>query len=226
MPKIFSLSSLPPAPGLLLGVLASLALLTLLPVQAQAAGRADRAQPMQIESDALRYEETSQRSVFIGKVRVNKGSIVMRGARLEVKQDAAGQQLATIVGSNAAQAFFRQQREGLANEFVEAQANTISYHSQTGIATLTGNAVFKRLQGDKPVDTVTGQVITYNGNTDIFTVNGGQTLTEGGKASSSGGRVRVTLSSRNAEGAPTPSPEPDEGKGIKPSLQLKSGGGQ
>ena len=115
MPKIFSLSSLPPAPGLLLGVLASLALLTLLPVQAQAAGRADRAQPMQIESDALRYEETSQRSVFIGNVRVNKGSIVMRGARLEVKQDAAGQQLATIVGSNAAQAFFRQQREGLGN---------------------------------------------------------------------------------------------------------------
>ena len=43
---------------------------------------------------------------------------------------------------------------------------------------------------------------------------------------SGGGRVRVTLSSRNAEGAPTPSPEPDEVKGIKPSLQLKSGGGQ
>ena len=76
------------------------------------------------------------------------------------------------------------------------------------------------------MDTVTGQVIIYNGNTDIFTVNGGQTLTEGGKASSGGGRVRVTLSSRNAEGAPTPSPEPDEVKGIKPSLQLKSGGGQ
>lgn len=201
--------------------------LPLLPLQAQAAGRADRAQPMQIESDALRYEDSSQRSIFTGNVRVNKGSIVMRGARLEVQQDAAGNQIGTIVGSNTAQAFFRQQREGLNQEFVEAQANTISYNSQTGVATLTGNAVFKRLQGDKPMDTVTGQVITYNGNTDIFTVNGGQAPSEDGKASGSGGRVRVTLTSRNAQDASAPAPnEPNEDKALKPSLQLKSGGGQ
>lgn len=224
MPKIFSLSSLQPARGLLLGVLASLPLLSLSPLQAQAAGRADRALPMQIESDALRYEETSQRSVFTGNVRVNKGSIVMRGARLEVTQDAAGNQLGTIVGNTAAQAFFRQQREGLSNEFVEAQANTITYNSQTGVATLTGNAVFKRLQGDKAVDTVSGQVITYNGNTDIFTVNGGQATSEDGKASSSAGRVRVTLTSRNAEAASAPASVPTEDKALKPSLQLKSGG--
>ena len=199
-------------------------LLFFLPLQVQAAGRADRAQPMQIESDSLRYEDSSQRSIFSGNVRVNKGSIVMRGASLEVKQDAAGNQLGTIVGGSAGQAFFRQQREGMSNEFVEAQANTITYNSQTGVATLTGNAVFKRLQGDKPMDTVTGQVITYNGNTDIFTVNGGQTSGADGKPSTSGGRVRVTLTSRAADADPAPTPSDD--KALKPSLQLKSGGGQ
>jgi len=71
------------------------------------------------------------------------------------------------------------------------------------------------------MDTVTGQIITYNGNTDIFTVNGGAAPSEGGKASSNG-RVRVTLTSRNAEAAPAPAG--DESKVLKPSLQLKSGG--
>ena len=198
-----------------------LPLFCLLPLAAQAAGRADQKQPMQIESDALRYEEASQRSVFTGSVRVNKGSIVMRGARLDIQQDAAGNQLGTMVGSSAAPAFFRQAREGGRDEFVEAQANSIVYNSQTGVATLTGHARFTRLQGSTPMDTVTGQVITYNGNTDIFTVNGGAAPSEGGKASSNG-RVRVTLTSRNAEAAPAPAG--DESKVLKPSLQLKSGG--
>jgi lipopolysaccharide export system protein LptA len=213
MPKITSSSILFTVPTLLLLVAA---------VPAHAAGRADRSQAMQIESDALRYEDTSQRSVFTGNVRVNKGSIVMRGARLDIQQDAAGNQLGTIVGGSGAPAFFRQQREGLANEFVEAQANTIVYNSQTGVATLTGNAVFKRLQGTTPMDTVTGQVITYNGNTDIFTVNGGQAPSADGKAS--GSRVRVTLTSRHAEGEAAPAPNADQA--LKPSLQLKSEGGK
>jgi lipopolysaccharide export system protein LptA len=199
-----------------------LPLLLALPLLAQAAGRADQKQAMQIESDALRYEEGSQRSIFTGSVRVNKGSIAMRGARLEVQQDAAGNQLATLNGAGNSPAFFRQAREGGRDEFVEAQANTILYNSQTGIATLTGQARFTRLQGSTPMDTVTGQVITYNGNTDIFTVNGGAASSEDGKPSSKGGRVRVTLTSRNAEAAPDAAPNPD--KALKPSLQLKSGG--
>ena len=38
-------------------------LLLALPLLAQAAGRADQKQAMQIESDALRYEEGNQRSI-------------------------------------------------------------------------------------------------------------------------------------------------------------------
>ena len=56
------------------------------------AERADRDKPMNIEADALRYEDQKQLSTFTGRVVVTKGSIVMRGARLEVRQDAAGHQ--------------------------------------------------------------------------------------------------------------------------------------
>ncbi len=50
------------------------------------AERADRDQPMHIESDALRHDELQQTSVFTGNVVMTKGSIVLRGAQLDVRQ--------------------------------------------------------------------------------------------------------------------------------------------
>ena len=38
---------------------------------------------MNIEADALRYDDLKQTSVFTGKVVVTKGTIVIRGARVE-----------------------------------------------------------------------------------------------------------------------------------------------
>ena len=61
-----------------------------------AAERADRDKPMNIESDQLRYDDQKQTSTFTGGVVVTKGTIVMRGARLDVRQDAEGRQFGTL----------------------------------------------------------------------------------------------------------------------------------
>ena len=73
-----------------------LAAFCLLSASAAWAERADREKPMNIESDSLRYEDQKQLSTFTGRVVVTKGTIVMRGARLEVRQDAAGNQFGTM----------------------------------------------------------------------------------------------------------------------------------
>jgi lipopolysaccharide export system protein LptA len=181
---------------------------------------------MHIESDALQYEDGNQRSVFTGSVSLNKGSINMRGLRLEVRQDAAGNQLGTLTGSAQAPASFRQKREGGNDEYVEAQAATITYNSATAIVTLTGQARFTRLQGSQTMDTVTGQVIVYNSNTDIFSVNGGGAVTGSAQATGGAGRVRVTLSTRSGAAESAAGKPTDERARIKPSLQLESGSGQ
>ncbi len=207
MPKYFS-----PLPLLLLALSLSSPL-------TWAAGKADQAAPMDIEADAFMYNDKAQRSVFTGRVQLSKGSIRMRGQRLEVWQDAAGQQYGKLDGSSSALAFFRQQRAGVANEFVEAQAQHINYSSKTGVVTLTGQAQFKRLQGQQVMDSVSGHTISYNGNTDVFSVNGGLPSSDAPKAEPSNtGRVRVTLSARNKDAAP----EADPSAAPKPSLQLKS----
>ena len=53
---------------------------------------------MNIEADQLKHDELQQTSVFTGRVVVTKGSIVLRGARLEVRQDAEGYQSAVVTG--------------------------------------------------------------------------------------------------------------------------------
>lgn len=45
------------------------------------AEKADRNKPMNVESDALRYDDLKQVSIFTGNVILTKGSILIRGAR-------------------------------------------------------------------------------------------------------------------------------------------------
>lgn len=94
------------------------------------AERADRDQPMHIESDALRHDELQQTSVFTGNVVMTKGSIVLRGAQLDVRQDPQGYQYGVVTAASGKRAFFRQKRDtapGAPEEFVEGEAEVIEY---------------------------------------------------------------------------------------------------
>jgi lipopolysaccharide export system protein LptA len=175
---------------------------------------ADKEQPMHIESDALRYESQQQLSIFTGNVVVTKGTIIMRGARLEVRQDSAGNQSATMFGAPGKRAFFHQKREGL-NEFVEGEGNRIDYDGKTDIVKFIGDAEARRLVGTKVQDDIKGAVITYNNVTEVYTVDSGAAAAG---AANPGGRVRALLMPQDTgpnakKGTPTPVP-------LKPSTQL------
>ena len=72
------------------------------------AERVDRDKPLTIDADALRHDDQKQITVFTGRVTANKGTIAMRGARLEVRQDAAGNQFGILTAEPGQRAFFRQ----------------------------------------------------------------------------------------------------------------------
>lgn len=176
------------------------ALLALLAAAPAWAERADRDKPMHIESDALRYEDQKQLSTFTGRVVVNKGTIVMRGARLEVKQDAAGNQFGTMYAEPGQRAFFRQKREGL-NEFIEGEGETIDYDGKTDTVRFVRRAEMRRLAGETLQDEVKGSVIVYNNITEVYTVDS-PTRTSGAPSAAPGGRVTAVLAPRNAASGP------------------------
>jgi lipopolysaccharide export system protein LptA len=164
------------------------------------AERADRDKPMNIEADAMRYDDLKQVNVFTGRVVVTKGTIVARGARVEVNKDAQGYQFGTITAAPGQLAYFRQKREGL-DEFIEGEGEVIVYDGKADKVTFTRRAVMRRFVGSTMNDEVTGNVIVYNNVTEVFTVDAakpGSTATN----NASGGRVRAMLSPSPAASAP------------------------
>lgn len=136
------------------------------------AERADRLKPMNIEADALLYDETRQTSVFTGNVNITKGTIVIRGHKVDVRQDPQGNQFGVILGNENQPAFFRQKREGL-DEHIEGRAQRIEYDSQADTVRFTGQAVLRRYRGSSLSDETSGALIVYNNSTAQFSVDGG-----------------------------------------------------
>ncbi len=180
------------------------------------AEQADREKPMNIESDSLRYEDQQQLSTFTGRVVATKGTIVMRGARLEVRQDAAGNQFGVMHAEPGKRAFFRQKREGL-DEYIEGEGDTIEYDSKADTVRFVRRAEMRRLAGSTVQDEVTGAVIVYNNLTEVYTVDGAP-RSSGATSAGSNGRVRAILAPR---GVPVPASGAESAVPLRPSTGQK-----
>lgn len=181
------------------------------------AEKADRNKPMNIEADNLRYDDLKQVSVFTGRVVLTKGTIVIRGAQLEVRQDPEGYQFGWVTGSSDKRAFFRQKREAL-DEFMEGEGESIYYDGKADVVTFTKKAEMRRYRGTTLADQVTGAVIVYDNVGETFRVDGNATagaatnkntavgLSSG--SSSPSGRVRAMLTPKPEASAPASAPQP------------------
>lgn len=176
------------------------------------AEKADSKKPMNVEADALRYDDLKQTSVFSGNVVLTRGSIIIKGARIEVRQDPQGYQFGVVTAETGQRAFFRQKRDG-DDEYIEGESETIEYDGRADVFKLIKDARLRRLRGTQVVDVVTGNIIQYNSLTDVFTVDG--------SPQKGGERVRATLTPRSE--APQPA-------ASRPSVPLRTddtlGGGR
>ena len=170
------------------------------------AEKADRAKPMNIEADALRHDELKQTSVFSGRVVMTKGTIVLRGARLDVRQDADGYQYGVVTAEAGKRAFFRQKRDtvaGAPDECIEGESEVIEYDGKADNVRFITRAELRRYRGSVLNDEITGAVIVYNNLTDVFTVDGNPS---NASSANPGGRVRAIIAPRAAASAPAAAP--------------------
>lgn len=154
------------------------------------AEKADRDKPMNVEADSLRYDDLKQTSVFSGRVVVTKGSILIRGGKINVRQDAEGYQYGLVSAEPDKLAFFRQKREGL-DEFIEGEGELIEYDGRSDVVKFTRKAQLRRYRGATLSDELSGDVILYNNSTDVFTIDGAPAQAGSGVPA---GRVRAMLS--------------------------------
>ena len=154
------------------------------------AEKADRNKPMNVEADALRYDDQKQTSVFSGRVVLTKGTILIRAAKIDVRQDAQGYQFGLISAEPGKLAFFRQKREGL-DDYFEGEGELIEYDGRADTARISSKAQLRRYRGATLADEFTGEVIVYNNTSDMFSIDGAQPKAGSGPAP--GGRIRAML---------------------------------
>ena len=149
-------------------------------VSACFAERADRDQPILLESDQVLIDDAKKISTFTGNVQLTQGTLLIRGDKIVVVQDMDGFKHGTVYGKTAR---FRQKREGT-DEFVEGHGERIEYDTRTEAVDFYVQAHVKRGE-----DEVRGEHITYSLKSEIFQVDGGSENTAG-KAPK---RVRAVL---------------------------------
>jgi lipopolysaccharide export system protein LptA len=197
------------------------------------AEKADRGKPMNIEADALRHDDLKQVYHLTGNVVLTKGTMVLRGAQVEVRQDADGYQSGVATAEPGKRAFFRQKRDtppGAPDEFIEGEGEVIEYDGRNDTVRFIRRAELRRYRNATLSDEVSGAVIVYNNLTDLFTVDGqpraaSRPAGAAPTAPTTGGRVRAMLSPKEppAKQAPAAAPaKPASAPALRPSQSLEN----
>lgn len=189
------------------------------------AEQADRSKPMNIEADAMRYDDLKQTSVFTGNVVVNKGTIQIRGTRIDVRQDPEGYQYGVVTAEPGKLAYFKQKRNAGTDEWIEGEGEVIEYDSRADNVKFIRRAVMRRLIGATVSDESSGPLIVYDQSNDTFTVNGSSLPPNAGVATQASGRVKAILTPKAAAPAPgsggaKPAATPAPGNSLRSTTTL------
>jgi lipopolysaccharide export system protein LptA len=157
------------------------------------AQKADRDQPIHLEADHVVLDDARQVATFTGNVVLTQGSTVIRGDRMEVRQDRKGFRQGITWGNLA---YFRQRRAGT-DELIEGWAERIEYDSRAERLQMFNRAMMKR-----GADEVRGHYISYDAKTEVYQVTGAGKPAAGTKPPE--GRVRAILQPRSKEDSPSP----------------------
>jgi lipopolysaccharide export system protein LptA len=161
------------------------------------AEKADRFKPLNVEADQPgRIDLLNQHVVFNGNVVVTKGTMIIRAARIEVREGPDGYHSAVAIGAPNRPATFRQKRDGV-DEYIEGEAERLEYDGKGDTIRFVNNASVRRLRGTVMADEISGNLISYDSITEVFSVSGGAAATP----ANPGGRVRAVLTPREGSAA-------------------------
>ena len=197
--KALSVPTARPAPPsrLRFGAAVALSILLAAGVSTSRAEKADRFKPLNVEADLPgKIDLLKQHVVFNGNVVVTKGTMTIRAARIEVRELPDGYHTAVAFGSPTQHATFRQKRD-VPDEYIAGDAERLEYDGKSDVIRFVNNASVRRLRGSEVSDEISGNLVTYDSTTEVFSVTGGATPT----ATNPSGRVRAVMTPKEGTAA-------------------------
>ena len=133
---------------------------------AQAQAQSGQAAPAEepstlILSDTLHYDDIKRQSIFTGNVILTRGLMTLTSDKLEVNEDAAGNQFGVATADKGKIVTIRQDRPETF-ELIEGKGLRAEYESSKSQFDLIGQAIVTRHICGKPFDTIRGDRVRYN----------------------------------------------------------------
>ena len=161
------------------------------------AERADRFQKLKVEADQQgKIDLVNNLVTFSGNVVVSRGTMVIRAARVELRETAGGYHSAVAFGTDGKPATFRQKRDGV-DETIEGEAERLEYDGKADTVKFVSRASVRRLRGASVADEISGNVVSYDNTSEVFSVAGAPATSP----TQPGGRVRAVLTPREGSAA-------------------------
>ena len=152
----------------------------------------DSNKPIEIEADKFSYDNLKLVKTISGNVVLTRGTLTMKAGNVILREDAQGNQAATLLAAPGSLATFRQKRDG-GDLWIEGQAERIEYDSKSELVKLFSKARLKRLEGTKPTEVVDGEYISYDSKTEYFIVNNTPTA----ESKPGAGRIKIVIQPRS-----------------------------
>lgn len=170
----------------------------------------DRDQPADISSDEVDIDLETGRRTFIGNVRFVQGTLKVKGDRVDATFKDGKLVKAIAYGKPAA---FRQRPDGKKDD-VEGRGLTIVMNQQNNTLTLKKRASLK--QG---FDTINGQTIIYNMETDKLKVKGNSAISQNNKKKKSTSKPKTKTDPFFNEKKPAAAPKPNNNDSSKAPVE-------
>jgi lipopolysaccharide export system protein LptA len=192
------------------GWLRALTILTVIASTAQLpalAEKADRKKEIEIDAGRQRTDLANNVLVLEGGVSLVQGTMKITADRMVIKRDNENYLFAELFGLAGGQISFREKREGF-NDFMDGTADRAEFDDRAGTIKL-----FNRAKLKNGSDTLTGEYIYYNSNTEVIQADGSAPVGKDGKPATTngGGRVRFVIQPR-AESKTSPTATPADKK--------------
>ncbi len=124
--------------------------------------QSDQSKATQFNADKVDFNDVNQEYVLTGHVVVQRGSILVKGAKAVVVVDPDGFQKISVIGDTSQLAEFTQQLDSTTIEFIHGEGELILYEERTDVLIITGQAFTSRSSGKHWRDKLNADQIQYN----------------------------------------------------------------
>lgn len=119
----------------------------------------------------MTYDVIKKTKTFNGNVILTRNTLTIKASKAILTTNSTGHEFAILYAAPSKFVSFRQKQNNKSNIWIEGQAKRIEYNQSTQTLKLFSKAYIKFIDGNKIINEINGEFISYNNRTKFYLIN-------------------------------------------------------